>query len=321
MIVAASVAVASAVGGAAAWAALAVSVVAAVGMAATKIEWAEAVWNPTTGCTRVSPGCDLCYMFAEVENRLQHRVPGPYAGGTAVTLHPARLGAMAAELTPSKVFVDSMSDLFHEAVPDEYVFSVFEAMAAAPWHLYMVLTKRERRLAELGPDLPWGRHVMAGVSVEDAARAHRIDAVRASGAARTFVSFEPLLGPVLDGAGRLDLSGVDYAIAGGESKKHAGGMRAPKALKPAWAREVRDACAEQGVAFHFKQWGAHDASGARVGTKRAGRALDGRTHDEEPGWYGEFMRRAGVLAAAARVRGATRGDVAGDPAGDGGPPR
>lgn len=271
-------------------------------MATTKIEWAERVWNPTTGCSRVSKGCDLCYMFAEIENRLQHRIPGKYAHGAKITLHPRSLDDMWKETAPGKVFVNSMSDLFHEGVPDEYIAEVFDAMAAAPWHLYMVLTKRPDRLATLGPSLDWGEHVMAGVSVENAAQVPRIDALRASGALRTFVSFEPLIGSVVGPGGELDLAGVDYAIVGGESRKHKTGGREPIAMKLEWARDIRDACSEQGVAFHFKQWGAHDEQGERVGTKRAGRHLDGRTHDDEPDWYGPFMRRAELLAAAERVR-------------------
>lgn len=275
-----------------------------VGMAATKIEWAENVWNPTTGCTRVSEGCDLCYMFAEVENRLQHRVGAKYTHGTAVTLHPGSLADMERVTVPSKVFVNSMSDLFHEAIPDEYVFEVFEAMAAAPWHLYMILTKRATRLRELGPSLPWGDHVMMGVSVEDASQVSRIADLRECGARRTFVSFEPLLGSVADSDGQIDLAGIDYAIAGGESKKFVNDdTRNPVALDGDWVRELRDACAAQRVAFHFKQWGAHDEHGDLVGTKKAGRTLDGRKHDEEPDWYGPFMRRAALLAAAARVGG------------------
>lgn len=277
------------------------AVVAVVGMAATKIEWAENVWNPTTGCSRITPGCELCYMFAEVEGRLQYNLSGKYAAGTAVTLHPAALSDMAAITKPSKVFVNSMSDLFHEAIPDEFVFEVFEAMAEAPWHLYMILTKRERRLMELGPSLPWADHIMMGVTAESAAHRGRLDALRASGARRTFVSFEPLIGSVLDQYGRLDLSGIDYAIAGGESNKHDPDEYKATAMKPEWAIEVRDACTEQGVAFHFKQWGAYDEHGERVGTKRAGRALDGHEHDEEPEWFDSFMRRANLLATAARV--------------------
>jgi len=273
-----------------------------IGMAATKIEWAENVWNPTTGCDRVSDGCDLCYMFAEVENRLQHRVGAKYTHGTAVTLHPGSLRDMAKVTVPSKVFVNSMSDLFHEAIPDEYVFEVFEAMAAAPWHLYMILTKRATRLRELGPSLPWADHVMMGVSVEDASQVSRINDLRECGARRLFVSFEPLLDSVSDATGRVDLSGIDYAIAGGESKKFSNdATRPPVALEEQWVLDIRDSCAEQGVAFNFKQWGAHDEHGALVGTKKAGRTLDGKEHDEEPDWYGPFMRRAALLAAAART--------------------
>ena len=269
----------------------------ALGMAGlTKIEWADRSWNPATGCTRVSRGCENCYMFWDVENRLMHNPNGRYVHGTAVTLHPHALGEMARILEPGKVFVNSMSDLFHETIPDEYVFRVFEAMAEAPWHLYMILTKRADRLRELGPALPWADYIMMGVSVEDASQVHRIDALRTSGAIRTFVSFEPLVDSVLDDQSQLDLSGIDYAIVGGES-----GPKAAR-MEPAWAREVRDACREQSVAFHFKQWGRFNAVGEAVGKSKAGRELDGHTYGEEPAWLESFMRRSRLLAAAERVR-------------------
>ena len=270
-------------------------------MSLTKIEWAEQVWNPSTGCHRVSPGCRVCYMMTEVDNRLQHRVPGKYAHGTEVVLHPRTLDDMKAVTTPSKVFVNSMSDAFHEAVPDEYVFEMFEAMAEAPWHSYMVLTKRAERLARLGPSLPWADHVMMGVTVDNRDSVYRLDRLRASGATRTFVSFEPLLGSVLDADGEVDLSGIDLAIVGGESSKYTPGEADATPMEADWAREIRDACVAQSVALHFKQWGAHDADGELVGTKRAGRVLDGRTHDAEPSWFPEFMREAGLRAAAHRA--------------------
>ena len=175
----------------------------ALGMAGvTKIEWAEMVWNPTTGCDHVSRGCDNCYMFRDIENRLIHNPVGKYVYGTPITLQPGSLDDMERVVEPQKVFVNSMSDLFHEGVPDEFVFEVFDAMGRAPWHLYMVLTKRSARLRELGPSLPWGDHVMMGVSVESKKFVPRIDALRDSRGARTFVSFEPLVGSVVDGTRR-----------------------------------------------------------------------------------------------------------------------
>ena len=142
---------------------------------------------------------------------------------------------------------------------------------------------------------------MVGVSVEDAEPAGRIAALRTCGARRTFVSFEPLVGSFLDGYGEIDLTGVDYAIVGGESDKHTRGEANARPMEPAWAREIRDASLDQGVAFHFKQWGAWGSEGQLVGTKRSGRELDGRTHDDEPEWYRAFMRRASLIAAATRV--------------------
>lgn len=273
----------------------------ALGVSATKIEWAENVWNPSTGCHKVSPGCRLCYMFTEVENRLQGKVRGKYAHGTHLVLHPTTLRDMASESTPSKVFVNSMSDAFHEAVPDEYVFELFEAMAEAPWHSYMLLTKRAERLAEFGPYLPWADHVMMGVTVDNGDSVHRLDLLRASEAPRTFVSFEPLIGSVLDENGEVDLTGIDLAIVGGESSKHTPGEKDATRMKAEWAREIREACAAQDVPLHFKQWGAYDADGKLVGTKKAGRVLDGRTHDAEPTWFPDFMREAGLRAAAHRA--------------------
>lgn len=273
----------------------------------TNIEWAEYVWNTTTGCTRVSRGCVNCYMFREVEGRLQFQTAGKYVHGTAVTLHPHTLGDMERELVPGKVFVDSMSDLFHEAIPDEFIFEVFEAMARAPWHLYMILTKRDARLAELGPSLPWADHVMMGVSVESAEFAHRLDAVRRSGATRTFASLEPLVGSVLDADGRLDLSGIDYVIACGES----GPGAEPMAIE--WVREIRDACTKQGSAFHFKQWGEYAHDGEKLGKKEAGRVLDGRLHDDEPDWHKPFMERARLLSLAEQIRRTQSRKITGKP--------
>ena len=169
------------------------------------------------------------------------------------------------------IFVNSMSDLFHEDVPDEWIDRIFEVMGKAHWHTFQVLTKRSERLAELAPRLPWPKTVWMGVSVENQRWTTRIDDLRRVRAAVRFLSCEPLLGP-LD----LDLRGIHWVIVGGES-----GARA-RPMKPEWARSVREQCAEAGVPFFFKQWGAHNETGQRLSKKKAGRLLDGRTWDMLP---------------------------------------
>lgn len=278
-------------------AALAAAVAAALVVAvplisATKIEWAEDTWNPATGCTRVGPECLHCYMFTSVERRYGWMNPR-YPNGTELTIHPDKLGEAAARFEPGRLFVNSMSDWLHESIPDEFVFETVEAMREAPWHLHMPLTKRAWRLAQIGPYVDWPACVMAGVSVGVHEQVVRIDQLRASGAKKAYVSFEPLLESV-DPDGTLDLTGIDLAIVGGESGPGA------RAMDEAWALEIRAACERSGTAFFFKQWGRYDAEGRDVGKERAGRVLDGRTWEEQPPWYEGFMREAGLLAAHAR---------------------
>lgn len=239
-------------------------------MQRSSIEWTDATWNPVTGCTQISPGCAHCYAknFAE---RFRG-VPGhPYERGFALQLRPDRLDQPLRWRKPRTIFVNSMSDLFHPKVPEAYIRDVFEVMERADQHRFQVLTKRAERLAELAPSLPRPEHVWIGVSVENQRWTSRIDALRRVPAAVRFLSCEPLLGPL-----ELDLSGIHWVIAGGES-----GPRA-RPMQPDWARLVRDQCAEAGVPFFFKQWGAHNESGKRVGKKRAGRALDGQVHGGVP---------------------------------------
>ena len=234
------------------------------------IEWTEATWNPVTGCTQVSPGCAHCYAkrFAE---RFRG-VPGhPYEQGFEVVQRPERLDQPLRWKRPRTIFVNSMSDLFHEAVADGFVASVFEVMERAERHTFQVLTKRPERAAALAPSLPWPPNVWLGVSVENQRWTARVDALREIPAAVRFLSCEPLLGPLA-----LDLEGVGWVIAGGES-----GPRA-RPMDIAWARGVRDQCLASGVPFFFKQWGEHGPDGRREGKKRAGRLLDGRTWDEAP---------------------------------------
>ncbi len=233
-------------------------------MAASKIEWTDATWNPVTGCNKVSPGCKFCYA-ERLSKRLKATGMAKYRNGFAVTLHSDTLEIPLRWRKPRSIFVNSMSDLFHDEVPDDFIAAVFDVMARAHWHRYQVLTKRPERVVRLNSRLPWPAQVWQGVSVENADYAHRIDALRETGAAVKFLSLEPLLGPLPN----LDLSGIDWVIVGGESGPGA------RPMQPEWARDIRDQCVDAGVPFYFKQWGG-------VFKKRNGRELDGRTWDEMP---------------------------------------
>jgi protein gp37 len=237
------------------------------------IEWTEATWNPTTGCDKISVGCDNCYALA-LAKRLKAmgsakyqadgdpRTSGP---GFGVTVHEGELGLPYIWREPRVVFVNSMSDLFHARVPTDFVQRVFAVMAATPRHTYQVLTKRATRLERLADRLSWPENVWMGVSVENGAQLNRVTALRNVPAAVRFVSAEPLLGPL---AG-LDLGGLDWLIAGGESGPHA------RAVQAQWLRDLRDACQAADVAFFFKQWGGRTP-------KSGGRLLDGQIWDQMP---------------------------------------
>lgn len=228
------------------------------------IEWTDATWNPVTGCTKVSPGCKNCYA-ERLAARLRAMGNPRYRNGFEVTLHPDQLMLPLRWRRPKGVFVNSMSDLFHEAVPDDYIHRVFDVMVEANWHTFQILTKRSDRLAALAPDLPWPPNVWQGVSVENARYTWRIEDLQTVRAAVRFLSVEPLLGAIP----KLPLRGIHWVIVGGES----GGGRRPMA--PEWARDIRDQCVEARVAFFFKQWGGRTP-------KSAGRILDGRTWSQEP---------------------------------------
>lgn len=237
------------------------------------IEWTESTWNPTTGCDRVSPGCDNCYALT-LAKRLKAmgspkyqrdgdpRTSGP---GFGLTLHPEALDLPRSWRQPRIVFVDSMSDLFHPEVPLEFIRRVFEVMADTPQHTYQILTKRSKRLRDLAGELDWPPNVWMGVSVESDRYRFRVDHLRDVPAAIRFLSLEPLLGPLED----LDLTGVHWVIVGGES--------GPKArpMDPAWVQNIRDQCLGVGVPFFFKQWGGRTP-------KAGGRTLEGRVHDDMP---------------------------------------
>ncbi len=228
------------------------------------IEWTESTWNPVTGCTKVSPGCKHCYA-ERMAKRLQAMRQPNYRDGFRLTVQPQMLDLPLPWRKPQTIFVNSMSDLFHEAVPLQYVKRVFDVTRRAHWHRFQILTKRSRRLAELAPHLDWAPNVWMGVSVETAAYLSRVDDLRAAAAAVRFLSLEPLLGPLPD----LDLTGIDWVIAGGES-----GPRA-RPMDPSWVVGIRDQCRRARVPFFFKQWGG-------TNKKKAGRLLDGRVWSEMP---------------------------------------
>ena len=235
------------------------------------IEWTEATWNPVTGCTQVSPGCANCYALRFAERF--RGVPGhPYEVGFDLTLRPERLDQPLAWKRPRRIFVNSMSDLFHERVPVSFVEQVFAVMAEAHWHVFQILTKRADRLVDLAPQLPWAPNVWMGVSVENRRWVTRIDRLREVPASVRFLSCEPLLGDL----GELDLGGIHWVIVGGES-----GPRARR-MDVDWARSIREQCLSTATPFFFKQWGRFNSDGRSMRKKAAGRLLDGRTWDEYP---------------------------------------
>jgi len=242
------------------------------------IEWTDATWNPVTGCTKITRGCDNCY--AERFSERFRGVPDhPFSTGFDLTLRPERLEQPLKWHRPRMIFVNSMSDLFHKDVPQVFIDRVFETMEAADWHIFQVLTKRSSLMrdylsirygADCGP-----AHIWCGVSVEDGQATGRIAHLRSSSAGVRFLSIEPLIGPV----GPIDLSGIDWVIAGGES----GPGARPVHLE--WVREIRDQCLAHGVAFFFKQWGG-------LRPKSGGRDLDGREWSEFPLARGGSLQRA-----------------------------
>lgn len=234
----------------------------------TEIEWTDATWNPVTGCTKLSAGCENCYAerFSE---RFRNVTNHPFRNGFDLTLRPERISQPLHWKKPRRIFVNSMSDLFHKNVPSEFIDAVFDTMETANWHSYQVLTKRSSLLKRY-LRVRYGErfapyHIWLGVSIEDRKSLVRLNHLRESNASVKFVSFEPLLGPV----GDLDMKGIDWAIVGGES--------GPKArpMQESWALELRDLCKRDGVAFFFKQWGG-------VRPKSGGRLLRGREWNQYP---------------------------------------
>jgi protein gp37 len=226
------------------------------------IEWTEATWNPTVGCTKVSPGCDRCYA-----ERMALRFPKTFPNGFDLTLRPDALDLPTRWRRPRTIFVNSMSDLFHSDVPEAYIASVFDVMAKCPQHTFQVLTKRAERLARVAPRLPWPQNVWIGVSVEAPKYRWRIDYLRRTAAAVRFISAEPLLAALPE----LDLDGISWLIAGGESQPGA------RPADMAWFADLRDQCRRAGVAFFLKQLGGHPSK--RGGDKAT---LDGHRWVELP---------------------------------------
>jgi protein gp37 len=243
------------------------------------IEWTDATWNPVTGCSKISPGCKHCYA-ERMSKRLQAMGQPNYANGFQVTLQPHMLELPLEWKRPRRVFVNSMSDLFHKDVPLAFIKKVFNVMRRANWHQYQLLTKRSERLLEVSPVLTWEPHIWMGVSVENEDYTDRIDDLRKTGADVKFLSLEPLLGPL----SKLNLRGIDWVIVGGESGPGA------RPMNPEWVRDIRDQCVRANVPFFFKQWGGPFK-------RRTGRVLDGRTWDQMPQDYKPTVDPFPILAA------------------------
>jgi len=239
----------------------------------SSIEWTEATWNPTTGCNQLSPGCDHCYALnlskrlkamgqAKYQKDGNPRTSGP---GFGLALHPDALAIPGSWASPRLIFVNSMSDLFHQEVPLDYIKQVFDVIADTPQHTYQMLTKRSARLAKVADELTWPSNLWMGVSIESERYKFRSDHLRQVPAAVRFLSLEPLLASVPD----LDLDGIHWVIAGGESGRNA------RPIQMEWVTDIRDQCQRAGVAFFFKQWGGKTA-------KAGGRELEGRLHNDMP---------------------------------------
>lgn len=240
-------------------------------MRKSKIEWTEATWNPSIGCDKISAGCKNCY--AEVmAKRLRAMGSKGYENGFRFQILPERITTPFRIKKPTKFFVNSMSDLFHEKMPFDFLDSVFETIRLTPQHTYQILTKRENILLSYFEDREVPQNVWLGVSVENRQQTKRIDALRQINADIRFLSVEPLLGPI----GKIDLAGIDWVIVGGES-----GAKA-RPMKAEWAEEIQRQCKEQDVSFFFKQWGTWGADGQRRSKKANGRILLGREWNENP---------------------------------------
>ena len=230
----------------------------------SSIEWTDVTWNPVTGCTKISHGCKNCYA-ERMAKRLRKMGATKYREGFSVAIHETALGDPLTWKQPRLVFVNSMSDLFHQAVPAAFVKSVFDVMNRAPRHTFQVLTKRPHRVVRMTELLPWAPNIWLGVSIESEQWLGRLPLLKQTGAHVKFLSLEPLLGPLPN----MDLGGIDWVIVGGESGPGARPMEA------GWVQDIRDQCVRNRVPFFFKQWGG-------VFKKRTGRTLDNRVWNQMP---------------------------------------
>ncbi len=230
----------------------------------TSIEWTDSTWNPVTGCTKISSGCVNCYA-ERMALRLKAMGNPSYTNGFSITLHEDALELPLKWKKPQTIFVNSMSDLFHEDIPIKFILRVFDIMRRAEWHCYQILTKRSDRMLELSPRLPWMSNIWMGVTVEEKNYTYRIEHLKRTGAKVKFLSLEPLLSPISN----LQLEGIDWIIVGGESGPNA------RPMEKDWVIDIRNQCQSEKVPFFFKQWGG-------INKKKAGRELDGRIWNETP---------------------------------------
>lgn len=228
------------------------------------IEWTESTWNPVTGCTKISEGCNHCYA-ERMSRRLKAMGSPNYKNGFKLITHKDSLELPLSWKKPRIIFVNSMSDLFHKDVPTPFIQKVFEVMGKASWHKFQILTKRSERLACINKDLNWADNILMGVTIENSKHLNRLTHLRGTGAKTKFLSLEPLLGPLP----RLNLRGINWVIVGGESGPGA------RPMNPEWVTDIRDICLKSSVPFFFKQWGG-------VNKKKAGRSLDGKTYSQKP---------------------------------------
>jgi len=246
----------------------------------SRIEWTESTWNPITGCSKSSPGCKNCYA-ERMARRLHAMRQANYRNGFRLTVHPHSIDLPLRWKKPQVIFVNSMSDLFHAQAPQDFIMRVFDVMNQACWHVYQVLTKRAEELTRLDGKISWADHIWMGVTVENRGYKYRIDHLRNSGSKCKFISFEPLLGSV----GKVDLSGIDWVIVGGESGPGA------RPMQKEWVTEIRDQCVEAGIPFFFKQWGG-------VRKKAAGKLLEGIEWQQKPALQNRLLHRRIVFAPA-----------------------